>query len=337
MKIIRMLYLAPLSHSKHAGLRRKLENLQALMLNHDVQMDVQFFKNRIFGREVYFYCRPPKHLVDYDVVIVRATLFSKKWKKMGISGILIGERHIAKSKRENFKDIVRVLWEKFYFDPRKMFNVIIYPTEELRLEDECYGLKQYVMGNPTTFTRGQIEKASNNNMGKNEGICMIIGSENKWQGLERFSELANVLPHMAFVVLSNSRVKIKNAPNNLIVKVLQSDEMYLNELSGIRIGFSSLALERKKLSEAASLKMRDLISFNKPIVAIHDDHQINLESTKGILKFNDWESLIENNIKVADFYEASIRHSYSQDLRNLVSLEYYASKLVKIIRIEIEG
>jgi len=105
-----------------------------------------------------------------------------------------------------------------------------------------------------------------------------------WHGLDKVILLAAELPEHDFFIIGSSEEDIKkdkfisSLPSNVRLEGYLSKEASMKVLRQCDVGISTLALDRKGLSEASPLKTREYMLLGLPVIVGYKDTDLNEES-----------------------------------------------------------
>jgi hypothetical protein len=216
----------------------------------------------------------PSEIFSFDCILLRGVLFSPSWRKIGRHLPIFTERHIFRHQVESKKDNVRKFWEDWVSDPSDWSSGFLYVTEEMKLADNL-PLPSISLGNPVPV----LPPANFN--------CRIRGrvgiSANQFSpalGLDRFFQLAKLNSNLEFRVASSNKAFLDGVPRlkNVFPVLCPTKESYQEELLSWTLGIGPLAIERKGLTEAAPLKVRDYVGVEMPVLVNFTDTNFSLDS-----------------------------------------------------------
>jgi hypothetical protein len=108
-------------------------------------------------------------------------------------------------------------------------------------------------------------------------IGMAVGQAQPWSGLDRFSHLAGELPEMSWVVAcphsALSDVSAAVGPS-VVVRGTRTMQEYYDEVRSWSVAIGTMALERKGLTSATPLKVRDYVGLGVPTVLPYWDDDL---------------------------------------------------------------
>ena len=108
-------------------------------------------------------------------------------------------------------------------------------------------------------------------------IGMAVGQAHVWSGLDRFSRLAEQLPDMDWVVAcpKSALADVTSAAGqSVIVRGTRSTDEYYDEVRSWTVAIGTMALERKGLTSATPLKVRDYVGLGVPTVLPYWDDDL---------------------------------------------------------------
>ncbi|MFT6844428.1 MAG: glycosyltransferase involved in cell wall biosynthesis [Flavobacteriales bacterium] len=161
-----------------------------------------------------------------------------------------------------------------------------------------------------------------------EGV-FLIGSYNEWHGLDllpRLIEQSNNRFHITIVGDVPLNIKIDVGEKSITYK----DSVHLNDLSAFLktfdFGIGTLALHRKNMKEAVSLKTRDYLKNGLPVLLNYYDTDVN--GMDGVLLWN------KNPNKVTDLLQFldEEKEVNSAQVENKIGMRNKMEKLVSFIK-----
>lgn len=176
---------------------------------------------------------------------------------------------------------------------------------------------------------------------ENTGINLVfIGSDGQpWHGVDKILKLARVKGKWKFHIIGINRKKFERldiSPNVKFYGKLEKKE-YLEIYKDSNIAISTLALHRKKLNEATSLKTREYLAYGLPVILGYKDVDF-LEETPFICRLPNTENnVVENLEKIETFVNSwknkrvsmeSIRH-IGADYKEINRLSFFEKILAK--------
>jgi hypothetical protein len=108
-------------------------------------------------------------------------------------------------------------------------------------------------------------------------IGMAVGQPYVWSGLDRFSRLAEQLPDIDWVVAcpKSALADVTSAAGqSVIVRGTRSTAEYYDEVRSWTVAIGTMALERKGLTSATPLKVRDYVGLGVPTVLPYWDDDL---------------------------------------------------------------
>ncbi len=117
-----------------------------------------------------------------------------------------------------------------------------------------------------------------------------------WQGVDKIIRLAELCPDLDFDVIGFDGIPGMNCtlPNVFFHGYLNKDESR-QVLSGVDAGLGTVALHRKAMEEASSLKTREYLAYGIPVIIPYRDTDLDDLDIDTILRIPNTEDTIENN------------------------------------------
>ncbi len=145
---------------------------------------------------------------------------------------------------------------------------VVFVSNELRRNCGISGINSIVIANPCLPRSDGVEYRRNR--GQRPMIGFIGSFRHYWYGIDKVVYLARQLPGFDFTVIGD-RI---DGPDNLNCYAnltrAESDRI----ISRLDVGLSSLALHRKGMEEASTLKSRHYLSMGVPIIQAYRDTDI---------------------------------------------------------------
>jgi len=116
-----------------------------------------------------------------------------------------------------------------------------------------------------------------------------------WQGIDKVVQLARCFPKWHFDLIGVSRDQIKQIPPNVFVHGRLSRKEYEPILACVDIALGPLALHRKGMEEASSLKVREYLAYGLPVIIGYKDTDFP-EGAPFILRLPNSEDNVEAHI-----------------------------------------
>lgn len=260
------------SNYRHPGIRRRISTSVEVFKKKECKVDVFPLSSKFLGKNLgWLAASYPFEISDYDVVIQRSILFARGMKSSIAETHAFTERHVSLLHPESIKDALRVIWEQNIFNPVHESEGLFYVTSEIaRLDDLSY--PSLVVGNPGLDT----ELFTSKRFPTSRRVGMSIANLASWSGIDIFMSLAPAKPSFTFVILMPVELKLRNGllrglPRNVQLVFAANYLEYVAELKTWSHAVGPLALERKGLTEAAPLKVRDYVSLGIPTFIRYKD------------------------------------------------------------------
>jgi hypothetical protein len=166
---------------------------------------------------------------------------------------------------------------------------------------------------------------------------MAVGQAQTWSGLDRFSQLAEELPEMSWILAcpSSAFADVSAAVGRtVVVRGTQSMEEYHDEVRSWTVAIGTMALERKGLTSATPLKVRDYVGLGVPTVLPYWDDDLGTVSDPFLANLageNEASVLVEPGFLKA-FAQAAIGHNLRPDTSAVVNIEAIESRRAQFFR-----
>lgn len=355
MKILHLTCVRELTSGQRKQLNFEYESSKKLSLDWTVKalhtgkiIDKRFeqkiprFFNKLILRNLYAWLYILKNQKKYDVVINRHMTFDPF---ILIFGWFIKNRftvHHAKEieelrlVRKGLKGKVASFIEKVTgFISLKQIKGAICVTNDIEVyQNQRANVKTFLY--PNGIDLSLIKVMKDKRISSEINIAFMCGTFSEWHGLDllidsiaknlEFIETNNVKIHLIGRVLQKELDFInKNKLPVFLYGVIPSEE-YIEVLEKCDIGLDSLALNRKKLLEAAALKVREYLSLGLPIYSAYKDAALTLD-------FKYYKIGEVDVIKMVEFSK-EMKQISRQDIRNLS--ENYISKEILLKKLYTE-
>lgn len=174
---------------------------------------------------------------------------------------------------------------------------------------------------------------------------MLVGDDSPWQGVDRivkglecYNGKYNIVINI--IGIEDDNINSGKIPDNCKIVFSKRDKDYFNKykLSEYHFSFSTLALYKKKMNEASSLKLRHSMLMGFPVVLGYNDTDVtnNVEFKPFIFQVENNDSTIDFN-KIIDFYlSVSKIENYPTKIRQLAeqtfSYKVKAQQLINFLK-----
>jgi hypothetical protein len=168
-------------------------------------------------------------------------------------------------------------------------------------------------------------------------IGMSVGHPHDWSGLDRFSRLADALPQLDWVVVcpQSAMTEVAAAVSRaVVVRGTQSPDEYYDEVRSWTVAIGTMALERKGLSSATPLKVRDYVGLGVPTVLPYWDDDLGTVSDPLLanLADKDQASTPVTPEFLTDFADAAAGKNLLPSTSAAVSVNSIESRRVQLFR-----
>jgi hypothetical protein len=253
------------SNYQHLGIRRRISTTADALRKRHNSVDIFPLNSKFLGSNIGWFANEyPFVPADYDVVILRSILLGRKMKNSFRVAHTFSERHYSIHHPESFKDLMRVKWEHRILNPINEGTGILYVTSEIARMDNS-NKPNFIVGNPSL----DVGLFDLSRRPMKHRVGMSVGSLAAWSGIDVFFKLAGLKHDFTFVLVMPKDLRIplgfsRGLTKNVQIVRVASYSEYVNELLSWSHAVGPLALERKGLTEAAPLKVRDYISLGIP-------------------------------------------------------------------------
>lgn len=305
MKILHITCVRELTNGQRRQLSFEFEAARQLNLSWDTivlnaseavdeKFEIQIPKiyRKIFLRNLYAWIYIFKNKSKYDVIINRHMTFDPF---VLIFGWFIKNRftvHHAKEVQElklvrkGWKGIIASFAEKItgYINLKQVKGAICVTNDIAIYQKNRANIKTFLY--PNGIDLSSIKVIEDKRIDDEVNIAFMCGTFSSWHGLDlllesilenlEFIEKSNVKIHLIGKVLENELAFIKKNRLPIVLYGLLPSEEYIKVLKKCDIGIDSLALNRKNLSEAAALKVREYLAYGLPIYSAYKDTSLPL-------------------------------------------------------------
>ncbi|MBN1561024.1 glycosyltransferase [candidate division KSB1 bacterium] len=132
-----------------------------------------------------------------------------------------------------------------------------------------------------------------------EPILLFIGSEGQnWHGVDKILQMAEIFKDWLFYIIGTEKSHEKILPNVSFTGFLKKDD-YSHIMCKADIGIGSLALHRKEMNEACTLKVREYLAYGLPIIIGYRDTDF-MDGAPFILELENSENNVVNSISLIE-------------------------------------
>lgn len=188
----------------------------------------------------------------------------------------------------------------------------VFVTHELRENARLarYDVPSVVIGNGIDVDAVPRHPAPSNARPR---ILFLVGSSSEWTGIDRFAALASALPEFDFDLAGSVRDPVAMPPNIRCHGYVVGAELEAL-LQRADVGLGTLALYRKSMDEACTLKVRECLSRGIPMILPYRDTDVPPASS-GVLSLpNSPDALTANIARIRDFIRTQVGRRVSESL-----------------------
>lgn len=283
-----------------------------LLINKDLYRDVCLFNPDI----VYF---------RYDFWNATVNALGKKFKLIIESNTASKREALLQIKTQrNLKALLRYT-SIFIFDDiltKKIKGVVSVTDEIYQLEYQNSDIPHTTITNSVSLENYSVLKQQ-----KDDDIHLcFLGSPNQpWQGEDIIEELALKMPEYTFHIIGSDGI---NKQNVFFHGYLQKSN-YQEILKKCSIAIGTMALERKGISQACPLKVREYLLGGFPIIIGYDD-VVNDDSPSWCLKISDTSD--EEIRKIRKFVKNNKNYIVPRESLSSISLDQNESRRMKFFQ-----
>jgi hypothetical protein len=175
---------------------------------------------------------------------------------------------------------------------------LVYASAELQTSQSFthFNRPGVVIANGIDLEKNPIVPAPHN---KRPRIGFIGTPDMTWQGVDKIARLAELCPDIDIDVIGSDTLPGgSNLPSNLMFHGYLDKEEARRVLSGDDVGLGTVALHRKAMDEASSLKTREYLAYGIPIIVPYKDTDLEDLKLDTILRIPNTEDTIEKNWQV---------------------------------------
>lgn len=135
-----------------------------------------------------------------------------------------------------------------------------------------------------------------------EPRLIFLGTDGQpWHGVDKVIRMAKHFPQWRFDIVGIRRERLNQVPHNVSVHGPRDRLAYEPLLAQADVAIGTLALHRKGMNEACSLKIREYLAYGLPVIIGHKDTDFP-RGAPFILELPNTEDNVESNIaKIEDF------------------------------------
>lgn len=219
---------------------------------------------------------------EIDVVHFRHYAQSAKWSLLSREVPLVPEVHTRLARPERPLDAPRVAWAMANWHPlRTHLSGGVFVTAELATESKHRSRQPSIsIGNGIDLP---AETAPPPDLRGQPVVAMAVSSLASWHGLDRFAQAARSLAgqvscRVIAPINIARRMKNQDWARGLDIVGTECHDDYLAELSHADVGLGTLGLDRRGLTEAAPLKVRDYAALGLPCALPYVDTNLSVSS-----------------------------------------------------------
>jgi len=263
------------------------------IVNNKFEVQIPKYFRGIFLRNLYVWLYILKCQKNYDVIINRHIPFDPF---VLIFGWFIKNRftvHHAKEIEE--LKLIRKGWKgkivsfieiiTGYINLKQVKGAICVTSDIATYQDKRANIQTFLYPNGIDLSSTKV--LEDKRIDNETNIAFMCGTFSAWHGLDlllksvlenkKFIKKNNVKIHLIGRILEKELDFINVNKLDLILHGSLPSEKYIKVLEKCDIGLDSLALNRKNLSEAAALKVREYLAFGLPIYSVYKDTAIPLD------------------------------------------------------------
>lgn len=184
---------------------------------------------------------------------------------------------------------------------------LVFTSQELK---DCSSFAPYqkpgvVIANGIDLAQNPLIPAPNNSRPR---IGFIGTPDLAWQGLDKIHQLAELCPDLDIDVIGyDGPEEGRNAPSNLYFHGYLEKEDARTVLSRADAGLGTLALHRKAMQEASSLKTREYLAYGIPVIIPYRDTDLDSLKIDTILTIANTETTVDENWQAIRDFAFSMR------------------------------
>jgi glycosyltransferase involved in cell wall biosynthesis len=137
---------------------------------------------------------------------------------------------------------------------------------------------------------------------------VFVGSARQaWQGTDKLLRLAALAPEFDLDVVGITREELDGVPPNVTVHGWLDRGAYGRLLDAADVGVGPLALHRKRLEQAAALKVREYLAHGLPVVLTGEDGDFVGERPWFLLRLPNTEDTVERSVEAIRSFVADVK------------------------------
>lgn len=313
---------------------------------HDFENQIPKLYRALFLRNLYVWFQVLKHKNNYDLILMRHITFDPfsiifaPLIKNRITVHHAKEVHELKLIRSGGFGKVASLFESLTGRvSAKYVCAIAGVTDEIaKYQNTLHSLNKPTLFYPNGIDLNLTSVIEDSRDEKEINIAFICGKFSSWHGLDLLLEATNknklfnnIRIHLIGALSTNQHQAIKDNFNSniYIVHGVLEAKKYIKILTSCDVGLSSLALHRKQLKEASTLKVREMLAMGIPVYSCHIDSGIS-DSIQFYYFSNDFDidELINFAMQMKQFSRLEVRNS----VVHLISKEVIMNNFITQLR-----
>lgn len=285
----------------------------------------KLFKNAVFnfGNKVLSLKKYKNYIKDIspDVIYLR--------EMVGFPGLshLFGKNKIVLESNTRLMDELILSSKTLYLLAKiyqkginRKISGFIGVTNEVTNQFKIYGKPSVTITNGIQIVPRNIITPHNERI----QAVMVCTPGNSWQGLDKYIKMAKLLPGIDFHLAGPDQKNFDIHLKNLFFHGYLNKSELINLYSQMDIGIGTLALHRKNMEEACTLKVREYASFGLPIILAYHDTDFSDKNFDFVLQIENSENNIEKSISEIEEFVKNWKGKRVpiEKVAPLISLEY---------------
>ncbi|WP_197282225.1 glycosyltransferase [Dethiosulfatarculus sandiegensis] len=140
---------------------------------------------------------------------------------------------------------------------------------------------------------------------KTPQVYFVCSSEQRWQGLDKITHLAGLMPNIIFHVIGVHR----RNKSNLVFHGRPPEFEVTELLKGADLAFSTLALHRKNLDQACPLKSRQYLAMGIPMVYAYVDPDLPADAPFALRIENTEDNYVKEMDSISTFIDRVFKNT----------------------------
>lgn len=214
-----------------------------------------------------------------------------------LNSLDVDEMHLQMEKKRSLSSVIR------YYSNRHLRSCLfsnaiglVAVSEEIAHHRSfvAYGKPMCVVPNGIDLRKYSVVKDVQERAPEVRTRLFFIGTPDQpWHGIDLIESIAIQLPEWEFHFVGLN----KDGPANCFYHGYMNTDQYVSLMRGCHACFGTMALFRKRMSEASPLKVREYLAYGFPVVLGYKDTALSEYELPFVLRFNPGDSCIRSLVE----------------------------------------